>query len=73
MGESGRETACAEPLLTGWEAGLSEVLTGFRLMVVESVAVLVVEEDLVDVTRVMSRRDGRDDSRKRYPLHGQQC
>lgn len=71
-GETGREPLRDGGLLVGCDTGFSEVLTGARLDGEGSVALLVFEGDLMGVTRVMSRRGGSEDSRKRHPLHEQQ-
>lgn len=71
-GEPGREPLRDGSLLVGCDTGLSKVLTGARVDGEGSVALLVFEGDLVGVTRVISRRGGSEDSRKRHPLHGQQ-
>lgn len=63
-GDSGREELCDEILLTFCEVGLSEGFDARRLLGVDSVAFLMVGEDLAGVFRLMSRRGGRDDSRK---------
>lgn len=72
-GEVGRETVSETVLLMSCDAGLGEIVVVALSLDAGSVTLLVEGADFVGVGLLISRRGGRDDSRKRHPLHDEQC